>query len=634
MAFNPFSRTFAAAALAGATAFTPLSNDMYALAQDNTVTTSVTPATNNNPAQENMATYEKMAALFRQIGVDNERSVKRDVNWIRKSLSRIYVDYVTTHPLAELQDIALEGMKQRIESPPAKLAAANAAMEAAKAQLAALKARKAEAETAGHLTEEQKTELDLKIEKANVKLDKATNDKEDAVKLQTITADDLKYAAIEHVNSWLDPHSAFVPPKKLALSKGESKDQPGGIGVDLKEDTESHFLKDGAVVKDTWHPEDRTPAFMAGLKKGDVITAIDGKSLKGMTIRHVMKDLLIGKPGTDVTVTIKRPGEDEPLNVTMKRKVIRVAPAYHRIVDGDKCYIQLQTFMTDAAAPFVKDSIESCQKELGGKDNVKAYVLDLRNNGGGRVDQAVKILDMFIDGDQPPQLKDGQLPPESYMRHNTVVTMENHGMMDQRDIIHPGDMTGGKPLDVLVNGGTASASEITSGNLQDYGRATVIGTQTYGKGSAQSVRGGPAAEGQQRTTTARYHYGRGNDKSPFGLSPQNTGITPNIKADFGESSFKEREADHPNTLKAPEGSRSKVKTTLQCLKTDMKIDLKTVDQSLIDPVSKNYDYTLACAINNLRKKIRAESVDSHKGDTQGLPVKIVPYSAPKNTPKP
>jgi carboxyl-terminal processing protease len=243
-------------------------------------------------------------------------------------------------------------------------------------------------------------------------------------------------------------------------------------------------------------PIDDTPAYDAGLQPGDYITGIDGDNVLGLTLGEAV-EMMRGPVDTDITITIRREGV-EAFDVTLTRAVIQIRSVRHR-VEGDVGYLRVTSF-TEQTQVGLENSIESIKNELGGL--LKGYVLDLRSNPGGLLDQAVSVTDTFLD------------------RGEIVSTRTRYSEETERRAAKKGDLTDGLPIVVLINDGSASASEIVAGALQDHGRAIILGTKSFGKGSVQTII--PMQDSSaMRLTTARYY-------TPSGRSIQGTGIEPDI----------------------------------------------------------------------------------------------------------
>jgi len=301
---------------------------------------------------------------------------------------------------------------------------------------------------------------------------------------------ELINAAINGMVSSLDPHSSYMDPKEFADMQVQTRGEFGGLGLEVTQE-------DGLVKVVT--AIDDTPAAHAGIKTGDYISAIDGTSIQGMPLNEAVERMR-GAENSKVTLTILRTGEKKPLELTLTRAVIRVESVKYE-KKGDVGYIRITSFSekTDAG---VKKAVADLKKQLG--PNLRGYVLDLRNDPGGLLDQAIAVSDDFLVGGEIVSTRGRK--PEDTQRYNA----------------RPGDIADGKPIVVLINEGTASASEIVAGALQDHKRATVIGVTSFGKGSVQTIipLGGQHG-GALRLTTARYY-------TPSGRSIQATGIAPDI----------------------------------------------------------------------------------------------------------
>lgn len=296
-------------------------------------------------------------------------------------------------------------------------------------------------------------------------------------------------AAINGMLSALDPHSAYLNPKSFRDMQVQTKGEFGGLGIEVTMEAGSGVVK---VVS----PIDDTPAARAGLMANDLITHLDGVQIVGTLEQAVEK--MRGRVGTSITLTIVRPGKDEPFDVKIVRDIIRINAVRARL-EGDIIYVKISTFNEQTHANLVKQ-VAAMKKKLGRP--ARAFIVDLRNNPGGLLDQAVSVSDAFLDKGAIVLTK-GRLVEET-----------------QRANARSGDLAEGKPVVVLVNGGSASASEIVAGALQDHKRATVIGTRSFGKGSVQTII--PlGSSGAIRLTTARYY-------TPSGRSIQAKGIDPDI----------------------------------------------------------------------------------------------------------
>jgi carboxyl-terminal processing protease len=330
---------------------------------------------------------------------------------------------------------------------------------------------------------------------------------------------DLVENAINGMLTGLDPHSSYMNSKQFRDMQVQTKGEFGGLGIEVTQ--ENGFIK---VIS----PIDDTPASKAGVKAGDIITALDGKTVQGLSLQDAV-DQMRGLPNSKITLTVKREGVDKPLEISMMREIIHIQVVKQRMEPGDIGYIRLSQF-TEQADAGIRTAMRTLKQQSGGK--MKAVILDLRNNPGGLLDQAVAVSGDFIN--------QGEI----------VSTRARHTEDAQRWDAKGNDITGGLPLVVLINGGSASSSEIVAGALQDHHRAVLLGTRSFGKGSVQTVIPLPG-NGAMRLTTARYY-------TPSGRSIQGLGITPDVPVQetredaprFGP----EREADLNRVLKNQGGT--------------------------------------------------------------------------------
>ena len=300
---------------------------------------------------------------------------------------------------------------------------------------------------------------------------------------------DLVYGAVKGMVETLDPHSGFMPPSAYKEMQEESKGRFEGLGIEIT-------LKEGVLT--VVSPIEDTPAFRAGIQAGDQILKIDGESTKNLTLMDSVKRLR-GPRGTKVTITIMREGFSKPREFTLTRDVIPIRSVRYELMEKQYGYIRLSQFQEKTEGELDK-AIKALESESKGA--IKGLILDLRNNPGGLLDQAVKISDRFIES-------------------GLIVSMEGR-REDQKMkfYAHPQGTIARYPLIVLVNGGSASASEIVAGAIQDHGRGILVGTQTFGKGSVQTIF--PMKDGSGlRLTTAKYF-------TPNGRSIQAKGILPDI----------------------------------------------------------------------------------------------------------
>ena len=308
--------------------------------------------------------------------------------------------------------------------------------------------------------------------------------------VEEVDEGDLIEAAIRGMLTSLDPHSSYLSPDDAADMRVQTRGEFGGLGIEVTQ--EEGFVK---VVS----PIDGTPADQAGVEAGDFITHVDGESVLGLGLDQAV-DLMRGPVGSEIIITVVREGAGEPFDVSIIRDIITLTAVRSRTV-GDTVVLRLTTF-SDQTFPSMRDQLAEQVEELGGLDNVNGFVIDLRNNPGGLLNQAVRVSDAFLDAGE-------------------IVSTRGRDPQDgDRFNAEEGDLAQGKPIVVLINGGSASASEIVAGALQDHRRAVVVGTKSFGKGSVQTVmplRG----EGAMRLTTARYY-------TPSGRSIQALGVSPDI----------------------------------------------------------------------------------------------------------
>jgi carboxyl-terminal processing protease len=297
-------------------------------------------------------------------------------------------------------------------------------------------------------------------------------------------------SAIDGMLTSLDPHSSYLSAKDFKDMQVQTSGKFGGLGIEVT--MEEGIIK---VVS----PIDDTPAARAGVLAGDLIIAIDGETVQGLNLNQAV-DRMRGAINTPISLTIKREGVQKPFDVRLVRDVITIHSVRSR-EEGDIGYIRITTF-NEQTFDGLKEAIDEIDEEIG-RDKVRGYVVDLRNNPGGLLDQAISVSDAFLD------------------RGEIVSTRGRHAEETRRHSAHSGDLAAGKPVIVLINGGSASASEIVAGALQDHGRATVVGTRSFGKGSVQTII--PlGSNGALRLTTARYF-------TPAGRSIQAKGIDPDIE---------------------------------------------------------------------------------------------------------
>jgi carboxyl-terminal processing protease len=304
-----------------------------------------------------------------------------------------------------------------------------------------------------------------------------------------VSTEQLVDGAINGMLASLDPHSAYLTPDLYKELQVDTRGSFGGLGIEITQ-------RNGVLT--VVSPIEDTPAFRAGIKSGDQIIKIDNEFTKDMTLLQAVK-LMRGPEGTKINLTVRRENAPDWIDLTLKREVIQIKSVKYRVLDQHYGYLRITQFQ-ERTEHDAKNALAALEKESGG---LQGLVLDLRNNPGGLLSQAVKVADLFLDSGL------------------VVYTEGRTDNQEQKFYAHKGPTASDYPMVVLVNGGSASASEIVAGALQDHKRALVLGMQTFGKGSVQTIL--PLADGEAaiRLTTARYY-------TPNGRSIQATGITPDI----------------------------------------------------------------------------------------------------------
>jgi carboxyl-terminal processing protease len=298
--------------------------------------------------------------------------------------------------------------------------------------------------------------------------------------------------AINGMLAGLDPHSSYMDPKSLRDMQIQTTGKFGGLGIEVT--LEEGFIKVVAAIDDT-------PAHKAGIMTNDIITHIDEEPVQGLTLSQAVEKMR-GPANSKIKVKITRQGQDKPIELTIVRQIITVHSVRVRAEGNDVAYIRISAF-NEKVTDEIKKALNQLSTQISVK-NLKGYIVDLRNNPGGLLDQAISVSDAFLEA--------GEI----------VSTRGRKAQETQRFIARPGDLAKGKPIIVLINGGSASASEIVAGALQDHKRATIIGTRSFGKGSVQTIIPLGPGNGALRLTTARYY-------TPSGRSIQAKGITPDIE---------------------------------------------------------------------------------------------------------
>ena len=364
--------------------------------------------------------------------------------------------------------------------------------------------------------------------------------------------DDAKLieTAINGMLAGLDPHSSYMDAKSFRDMQVQTRGEFGGLGIEVT-------MEDGLIK--VVAPIDDTPASKAGVLANDLITKLDDDQVQGMTLNQAVEKMR-GPVNTKIRLTIMRKGADKPIEVTLTRDIIRVRSVRSHIEGDDIGYIRITQF-NEQTTEGLKKAIAEIQAKIS-DDKLKGFIIDLRNNPGGLLDQAISVSDAFLEKGEIVSTR-GRNPEET-----------------QRFSARPGDLTHHKPVIVLINGGSASASEIVAGALQDHKRATLLGTRSFGKGSVQTIIPLGSGNGALRLTTARYF-------TPSGRSIQAKGIVPDIEV----------LQDVPDDLKTKTDTKGEAS-----LRGHLKGDAgkeETGSQSYIPPDPKD-DKALTMAVDLLR----------------------------------
>ena len=369
--------------------------------------------------------------------------------------------------------------------------------------------------------------------------------------------------AINGMLAKLDPHSSYMSPREYQDEQIETHGEFGGLGIDVA-------MEDG-VVK-VIAPIDNMPAERAGVLAGDAITALDGKPVHGLNMDQTIERMR-GPVGSPITLTIARKGVAHPIDVKVVRDIIKINPVKYS-VEGDVGWIKIKSFENEHTADYLQQAVEDIKKTVG--PSLKGYIIDLRNNPGGLLDQAIAISDAFLD------------------RGVIVITKGRNANDVERATAKPGDVTDGKPLVVLINGGSASASEIVAGALQDYKRAQLVGTRSFGKGSVQTLIPLPN-NGALRLTTARYYTPSGRSIQATGIEPDFV-VEPELPADLKVLAAAPREAESqlPGHLK--NGSAQEESGSLSYVPKD-----KEKDNQLKAAIDLLHGKTPAGPVNGLQR---------------------------------
>lgn len=309
--------------------------------------------------------------------------------------------------------------------------------------------------------------------------------------VEEVDEEKLIESAISGMLSSLDPHSSYMAPEDFSSMQVQTRGEFGGLGIEVTQ--EKGYIK---VVS----PIDDTPAANAGVQSGDFITKVDGESTLGKTLNEAV-DQMRGPVGSEIIITISREGVDEPFEISIIRDIIEIKAVKARS-EGKTIVLRVSSF-TSKTYPNLEDSLKKEIDLAGGIDSVTGVIIDLRNNPGGLLNQAIRVSDAFLESGE-------------------IVSTRGRGARNaERYNATPGDLTNGKPVVVLINGGSASASEIVAGALQDHHRAIIVGTKSFGKGSVQTIMPLSSDGAAIRLTTARYY-------TPSGRSIQSLGVSPDI----------------------------------------------------------------------------------------------------------
>ena len=397
-------------------------------------------------------------------------------------------------------------------------------------------------------------------DKETIKLLDLFGDVFDKVKtdyVEDVKDKELIESAINGMLSALDPHSSYLNEKDFDEMRIQTKGEFGGLGIEVT--MENGLVK---VVS----PIDDTPAHRAGLQTGDYISRIDGEAVMGTTLSESVEKMR-GKPGTSIELSVLREGVNEPIIFNIKRDIIKIKSVRAR-QENDVAYVRVTSF-SELTAESVGKEITKIRNDIG--DKFKGVVLDLRNNPGGLLDQAIEVSDLFIE------------------RGEIVSTGGRVADSNKRFNASKGDIIDGKPIVVIINGGSASASEIVAGALQDHKRAIIIGTKSFGKGSVQTVIPLSVSKGAMRLTTSRYY-------TPSGRSIQAQGIDPDIVVEQAKiEMIKDNKLTSESSLRKHLKNADDQKEAVETEAKDKEAKNKEVSESAYDT-----DYQIGRAIDLLR----------------------------------
>ena len=397
--------------------------------------------------------------------------------------------------------------------------------------------------------------------------------------VEPVTDRDLVDNSLNGMLTGLDPHSSYMNAKQFRDMQVQTRGEFGGLGLEV--------TQDNGIIK-VIAPIDDTPAARAGMKSGDLILSLDNMSVQGLSLNDAV-DKMRGPPGSTIKLLIKREGTEKPLDVSMQREIIKVQVVKSAMYDGVG-YVRLASF-NEQTDPGLRSAITKLKAQAGG--SLKGFILDLRNNPGGLLDQAVDVCDDFIP--------DGEI----------VSTRARHSEDSQRWNARGTDLVAGVPMVVLINGGSASASEIVAGALQDHQRAVIEGSRSFGKGSVQTVIPMKQGDGAIRLTTARYYTPSGRSIQGLGIAPdvpvaetreEETRFLPDHEADLNHA-LKNEGASSPTTPPAPRSDLPEVAASIPKLPPE--------NFAKFDPTKPETDFQLQQGLTLVRAMEQQRHASAH-----------------------
>ncbi len=397
--------------------------------------------------------------------------------------------------------------------------------------------------------------------------------------VEPVTDRDLVDNSLNGMLTGLDPHSSYMNAKQFRDMQVQTRGEFGGLGLEV--------TQDNGIIK-VIAPIDDTPAARAGMKSGDLILSLDNMSVQGLSLNDAV-DRMRGPPGSTIKLLIKREGTEKPLDVSMQREIIKVQVVKSAMYDGVG-YVRLASF-NEQTDPGLRSAITKLKAQAGG--SLKGFILDLRNNPGGLLDQAVDVCDDFIP--------DGEI----------VSTRARHSEDSQRWNARGTDLVAGVPMVVLINGGSASASEIVAGALQDHQRAVIEGSRSFGKGSVQTVIPMKQGDGAIRLTTARYYTPSGRSIQGLGIAPdvpvaetreEETRFLPDHEADLNHA-LKNEGASSPTTPPAPRNDLPEVAASIPKLPPE--------NFAKFDPTKPETDFQLQQGLTLVRAMEQQRHASAH-----------------------